>query len=335
MTPIWYRFSRRHVNRAALGLMLGAGLRPALAQTDAGDWPSRPVTILVGYPPGNATDTIARMMAERLAARLRKPFIVENRPGQGSSLAAGAVAKAPPDGHTILLTAPAAMAINPNLYAKLPYDALKDFAPIGMCSWLPYALVVRADAGINSLADLLARARANPGKLSYSSSGNGTISHLLVVLLSQRTDIKLNHIPYKGSAQAHTDLIGGQVDLNFDTITALAPHIKSGRLKAIGTSSLNRTPFAPDVPTVAEQGVAGFEGGAWLGFVGPAGTPRPIVEKLNRELNQILEEPDTRKRMADAGSEILKTTPEEFGTLIRNEFAKWGKVVRESGAKLD
>lgn len=203
----------------------------------------------------------ARLLAEAVRDSLGQ-VIVDNKPGAGGNIGADLVAKAVPDGMTIGIAATATHAVNPWLYARMPYDALKDFAPIGMCSWLPYALVVRADAGINSLADLLARARANPDKLSYSSSGNGTISHLLVVLLSQRADIKLNHIPYKGSAQAHTDLIGGQVDLNFDTITALAPHIKSGRLKAIGTSSLNRTPIAPDVPTVAEQGVAGFEGGA-------------------------------------------------------------------------
>jgi tripartite-type tricarboxylate transporter receptor subunit TctC len=328
---------RRRFGRTALalGVGLGAGLPGAGAQTDTSDWPTRPVTILVGYPPGNATDTIARLIGERLAARLRRPFIIENRPGQGSSIAAGAVAKSAPDGYTLLLTAPAAMAINPNLYAKVPYDALKDFATIGLCSWLPYVLVVRADSGIATLADLLARARAQPGKLTYSSSGNGTISHLLMVLLAQRTDTKFTHVPYKGSAQAHTDLIGGQVDVNFDTITALMPHIRAGRLRPLATSSLNRTPFAPDVPTVAEQGVPGFEGGAWLGFVAAAATPRPIVERLNRELNQILEEPDTRRRMTDAGSEILKTTPEEFAAFIRTEHAKWARVVRESGTKLD
>jgi len=326
---------RRTLSRAALGLGLSAVLPQARGQSDAADYPARAVTVMVGYPPGNATDTIARMIAERFAARLRKPFIIENRPGQGSSLAAGAVARSAPDGHTLLLTAPAAMAINPNLYARVPYDAQRDFAAIGLCSWLPYVLVVRADSGIASLAELLARARSAPGKLTYSSSGNGTISHLLMVLLSQRTDTQFTHVPYKGSAQAHTDLIGGQVDVNFDTITALMPHIRAGRLRALATSSLNRTPFAPDVPTVAEQGVPGFEGGAWLGFVAAAATPRPIIDRLNRELNQILEEPDTRRRMTDAGSEILKSTPEEFASFMRAEQTKWARVVRESGTRLD
>ena len=326
---------RRAFTRAALGLGMAAAARGVIAQADAADYPSRTVSVMVGYPPGNATDTIARLLAERFAARLRRPFIIENRPGQGSSLAAGAVARSNPDGHTLLLTAAAAMAINPALYAKVPYDAQKDFAPIGLCSWLPYVLVVRADAGIGSLAELLARARAQPGRLAYSSSGNGTISQLLMVLLSQRTDTQFTHVPYKGSAQAHTDLIGGQVDVNFDTITALMPHIRAGRLRALATSSLTRTPFAPDVPTVAEQGVPGFEGGAWLGFVAAAATPRPLVDRLNRELNQILEEPDTRRRMADAGSEILKSTPEEFASFMRAEQLKWARVVRESGTRVD
>ena len=328
-------YPRRRFGRTALAIGLAAGGRCVFAQSDGAEYPARTVTVMVGYPPGNATDTIARLLAERFAARFRRPFIIENRPGQGSSLAAGAVARSAPDGHVILLTAPAAMAINPNLYAKVPYDAQKDFAAIGLCSWLPYVLVVRADAGITSLADLLARARANPGKLTYSSSGNGTISHLLMVLLAQRTESQFTHVPYKGSAQAHTDLIGGQVDVNFDTISALMPHIRAGRLRPLATSSLNRTPFAPDVPTVAEQGVPGFEGGAWLGFVAPAATPRPIVERLNRELNQILEEPDTRRRMTDVGSEIIKSTPDEFAAFMRAENTKWARVVRESGTRLD
>ncbi|MBU6271305.1 MAG: tripartite tricarboxylate transporter substrate binding protein [Betaproteobacteria bacterium] len=327
--------ARRAFTRTTLGLSLLAAGHPAGAQGDGAEYPSRTVTVLVGYPPGNATDTIARLLAERFAARLRRPFIIENRPGQGSSLAAGAVARSNPDGHTLLLTAPAAMAINPALYARVPYDPQRDFAPIGLCSWLPYVLVVRADAGIGSLAELLARARAQPGRLSFSSSGNGTISQLLMVLLSQRTDTQFTHVPYKGSAQAHTDLIGGQVDVNFDTITALMPHIRAGRLRALATSSLTRTPFAPDVPTVAEQGVPGFEGGAWLGFVAAATTPRPILDRLNRELNQILDEADTRRRMTDAGSEILKSTPEEFASFIRAEQLKWARVVKESGTRVD
>ena len=308
---------------------------PAQAQTDAADYPTRNVTILVGFPPGTATDTVARILAERFSARLKKPFVIDNKPGQGGSLGAAAAAKAQPDGHTLLMSATAPMSINPHLYAKLTYDPQKDFAPIGLTSWLSYVLVVRPEFGVGTLPELLARARANPGQISFASIGNGTTSHLLMTLLAQRTDTRFNHIPYKGSAQSQTDVMGGQVDMTFDTLVSLMPHVKTGRLKALAVSSLNRSAFAPTVPTVAEQGVAGFDAGAWLGLLAPAGTPKPIVEKLNRELNQILEEPETRRKLIEAGTEILKSSPDEFVAHIRNENVKWGKLVRESGAKID
>ncbi len=305
------------------------------AQTEASDYPMRNVTIIVGFPPGTATDVVTRILAERLAVRLKKPFVIDNKPGQGGSLGAGAAAKAVPDGYTLLMSAPAPLAINPNLYAKLSYDPQKDFAPIGLTSWLSYILVVRPDLGVNTVPELVAKARANPGQISFASIGNGTTSHLLMTMLAQRTETRFNHIPYKGSAQSQTDVIGGQVDMTFDTVTSLLPHVKAGRLKAIAVSSLNRSGFAPNIPTISEQGVPGFDAGAWLGLLAPAGTPRAIVDKLHRELSQILDEPETRKRLADAGTEILKSSPEEFAAHIRSEFLKWGKLVRESGAKID
>ncbi len=308
---------------------------PAQAQVDAADYPSRAVTILVGFPPGTATDTVARILAERFSARLKKPFVIDNKPGQGGSLGAAAAAKATPDGHTLLMSATAPLSINPHLYTKLTYDPQKDFAPIGLTSWLSYVLVARPEFGAGTLPELVAKARANPGQISFASIGNGTTSHLLMTLLAQRTDTRFNHIPYKGSAQSQTDVMGGQVDLTFDTLVSLMPHVKSGRLKALAVSSLNRSAFAPTVPTVAEQGVAGFDAGAWLGLLAPAGTPKAIVEKLHRELNQILEEPETRKKLIEAGTEILKSSPDEFVAHIRNENVKWGKLVRESGAKID
>lgn len=305
------------------------------AQTDAPDYPARNVTIVVGFPPGTATDTVARILAERFAARLKKPFVIDNKPGQGGSLGAAAVAKAPADGHILLMSATAPLSINPHLYAKLTYDPQKDFAPIGLTSWLSYLLVTRPDFGVASLPELIAKARANPGQISFASIGNGTTSHLLMTLLAQRTETRFNHIPYKGSAQSQTDVMGGQVDLTFDTLVSVMPHVKTGRLRALAVSSLNRSAFAPTVPTLNEQGVPGFDAGAWLGLLAPAGTPKPIVDRLNRELNQILEEPETRKKLVDAGTEILKSSPEEFVTHIRNENLKWGKLVRESGAKID
>ncbi|MCX7274241.1 MAG: tripartite tricarboxylate transporter substrate binding protein [Burkholderiales bacterium] len=320
---------------AALAMLALALSPPARAQTEATDYPARNVTIVVGFPPGTATDTVARILAERLAARLRKPFVIDNKPGQGGSLGAAAVAKAAPDGHTLLMSATAPMAINPNLYAKLTYDPQKDFAPIGLTSWLSYILVARPEFGVNSVQELVARARANPGQVSFASIGNGTTSHLLMTLLAQRTETRFNHIPYKGSAQSQTDVMGGQVDLTFDTLVSLMPHVKSGRLKALAVSSLSRSAFAPTIPTVSEQGVPGFDAGAWLGLLAPAGTARAIVDKLNRELNQILDEPETRRKLTDAGTEILKSTPDEFTAHIRAENVKWGRLVRESGAKID
>ena len=328
------RIARRRLAATALVTLVVLCAPLARAQTDT-DYPARPVTVVVGFPPGTATDTVARILAERFAARLRKPFLVENKPGQGGSIGAASASKAAPDGYTLLMSATAPMAINPNLYTRLPYDSLKDFAPIGLTSWLPYILVVRQDAGISTLPELLARARANPGKVSYASIGNGTTSHLLMTMLSQRTDTQFNHVPYKGSAQAQTDLLGGQVDLTFDTMVSLLPHVKAGKLKALAVSSPRRSPFAPDVPTVSEQGAPGFDAGAWLGLLAPAGTPRPIVDRLNGELNAILDEPDTRRRLTEVGTEILKSTPDEFVAHIRAEHAKWGRLVRESGAKIE
>lgn len=299
------------------------------------DYPSKTVSVIVGFPPGTATDTVARVLCERLTARLGRPFIVDNRPGQGGSMGAAAAANAAPDGYTLVVSATAPLAINPNLYPKLSYDPRRDFAPIGLHSWLPYVLVTNPRTGINSLQELLARAKANPDQLTYASIGNGSTSHLLMTMLLQQTGVKVVHIPYKGSAQSQTDLIAGLVDLTFDTMVTVMPHVKSGRLKALATSGISRSQFAPEIPTVDEQGVSGFDAGAWLGLLAPAGTPKPIVDKLNKELNLILAEPDTRKRLLGLGSEPLKSTPEEFAAHIRSEYAKWGQRVRESGAKIE
>ncbi len=323
-------------HRAISGMMvlLTAWSAPhAVAQTTA-DYPAKPVTMIVGFPPGTATDSVGRILGERLGARLGKPFIVDNKPGQGGSIGAAAAAKAPPDGYTLLVSATAPLATNPHLYSKLPYDSSRDFAPIGLHSWLPYALVVNPNARITTFAELVERAKAEPGKLSYASIGNGTTSHLLMSMLMELTGTKMSHIPYKGSAQAQTDLIGGHVDMTFDTMVSVMPHVKAGTLKALAVSTLSRSKFAPEIPTLSELGVSGFDAGAWLGLLAPAGTPKPIVEKLNRELNAILDEPETQKRLLALGAEILKSTPDEFAAYIKNESEKWGNLVRQSGAKV-
>ena len=324
-------------NRAISGMMvlLTAWTAPAVMAQTTADYPGKPVTMIVGFPPGTATDSVGRILGERLGARLGKPFIVDNKPGQGGSIGAAAAAKASPDGYTLLLSATAPLAINPHVYSKLPYDSLRDFAPVGLHSWLPFVLVVNSNTRINTFADLIVRAKAEPDKLTFASIGNGTTSHLLMAMLTQRTGTKMNHIPYKGSAQAQTDLIGGQVDMTFDTMVSVMPHVKAGTLKALAVSTLSRAKFAPEIPTLNELGVTGFDAGAWLGLLAPAGTPKPIVEKLNRELNAILDEPETQKRLLALGAEILKSTPDEFAAHIKSEREKWGNLVRQSGAKVE
>ena len=315
-----------------VALLFGAAA--AQAQS-AADYPSKTISIVVGFPPGTATDTVARLLCERLTPRLGKPCVIDNKPGQGGSIGAAFAAQAAPDGHTLVLSATAPLAINPNLYAKLAYDPRKDFAPIGLVSWLPFVLVTNPRTGINNLQDMIARANANPDKLTYASIGNGSTSHLLMSMLLQQSGMKIVHVPYKGSAQSQTDLIAGQVDFTFDTMLTAMPHVRSGRLKALATSGKTRSPFAPEIPTVAEQGLASFDAGAWLGLLAPAGTPKAIVERLNRELNAALAEPETRKRLLDQGSEPMSSTPEEFTAHIASELTKWGQRVRDSGAKIE
>lgn len=319
----------------AIGLAAWGLTHNVLAQNAAADYPNKPVTIIVGFPPGTATDSVARVLSQRFTQKLGKTFLVDNKPGLGGSIGAAAGAKSAPDGYTLLLTATAPLAINPHIYPKLAYDPLRDFAPIGLTTWLPYAMVVNSNAKVNTFQEFMARAKANPGEINYASIGNGTTSHLLVTMLMQRTNTKLNHIPYKGSGQAQADLIGGAVDMTFDTLVSIMPHVKSGKLKALAVSTLNRSKYAPEIPTLNELGVAGFDAGAWLGLVAPAGTPKPIIDKLNTELNAILVEPQTQKRLLDMGSELMKSTPEEFTAHIKAEGEKWGKLVRESGAKIE
>jgi tripartite-type tricarboxylate transporter receptor subunit TctC len=308
---------------------------PLVQAQDSTNWPAKPVTLVVGFPPGTATDSVARVLAERFSARMGQSFVIDNKPGQGGSVGAAAAAKAKPDGYTFVVSATAPMSINPYVYPRLGYDPIKDFSPVGIHTWLPYAIVVNAQSKINTYAELRAAALAHPGQLTYASIGNGTTSHLIVLLLQQRTGLKLTHVPYKGSAQAQTDLIGGQVDMTFDTVVSMLPHIKSGKLRPLAVSTLKRSPLLPDVPTLHELGVNQFEVGAWLGILAPAGTSRSIVDKLNSELNLALEDEGVKTKLTAMGSEVLKNTPDEFATFIRSENERWSKLVRETGAKID
>ena len=319
-------------------VVTGAWLLWPLAHAQAQDattWPSKPVTFVVGFPPGTATDSVARVLADRFTTRLGQSFVIDNKPGQGGSVGAAAAAKAKPDGYTFVVSATAPMSINPYVYPRLTYDPIKDFAPVGIHTWLPYAIVVNASTSIQTYQDLKNAATADPGKMTFASIGNGTTSHLIMMLLQQRTGMKLTHVPYKGSSQAQTDLIGGQVDLTFDTVVSMLPHIKSGKLRPLAVSTLKRSPLLPDVPTLHELGVSNFEVGAWLGMLAPAGTPKPIIDKLNLELNLALDDDTVRNKLMAMGSEILKSTPDEFGAFIRKENDRWSKLVRETGARID
>ena len=303
---------------------------------NSSSYPEKNVSIVVGFPPGTATDTVARILAERFATKFGKSFIIDNRPGQGGSLGAGVAAAAAPDGHTLLLSATAPFATNPHLYSKLNYDSRKSFAPIGLVSWLPYVMVTNPKSGLQSVTDLIEKAKAEPDKYTYASIGNGATSHLLMSMFTSQAGIKMVHVPYKGSSQSQTDVIGGQVDVTFDTVLTLMPHIKAGKLKALATGGLTRTSFLPDTPTLDELGLKGFNGGAWLGLFAPAGTPKPIVERLHKELNSALQDPEIIKRLQGLGSEILMSkSPTEFDEFLQVEYVKWGQRVRESGAKIE
>ncbi|BDW10844.1 MFS transporter [Polynucleobacter sp. SHI8] len=321
------------MNKMILLLCFFVVAMQAKAQTN---YPDKNVTMIVGFPPGTATDTVARIMAERFAVKFGKPFIIDNKPGQGGSLGAGVAAASAPDGHTLLLSATAPFATNPHLYSKLNYDSRKSFAPIGLVTWLPYVMVTNPKSGINSLQDLIDKAKAEPDKYTYASIGNGATTHLMMSMFCSQAGIKMVHVPYKGSSQSQTDVIAGQVDVTFDTVLTLQPHIKAGKLKALATGGLTRTSFLPDVPTVDELGLKGFNGGAWLGLFAPAGTPKAIVERLHRELNLTMQEPEVVKKLQGLGSEtLLSKNPAEFEEFIQNEYIKWGQRVKESGAKIE
>lgn len=307
---------------------------PAAHAADAADWPQRPVTLYLGFPPGTSTDMVARLLGEQFSRRWGQPVIVENKPGVGGSLGAAAAARMPPDGYTLLLSASGPMSINPHVYKDVGYDSTRSFAPITQTTWLPYALVVRPDFKARTLQELIALARSEPGKLTYASTGVGTNSHLIMAILQAKTGMKLTHVPYKGSSQSQADVLGGNVDMTFDTLASELAMIQSKRLLPLAVSKAQRTDLAPDVPTVAEQGFPNFEVGAWLGLFAPAGTPDAIVRKVFDTTQQVMADPAVRQKLIALGSEVrLSDSPAAFAAMMRDDYAMWGKVVEETGAK--
>lgn len=298
-------------------------------------YPEKPVTMIIGYPPGQATDIVGRLVAEKLGQRLGQPFIVENKPGQGASLALAQLAKEKPDGYTMVLSATAAYVTNPHLYKSVGYDTLKDFQPIGTVIDFPLVMVARADAPFDDFEGFLKYARQNPGKLNHTSSGSGTLSHLGMELLQRETGTELIHIPYKGSARAMTDIAAGNVDVGIETVTVTKPFIESGRLKLLGVTVSNRLKLYPDTPTLDELGVKGFNVAAWLGMVFPAGTPEERVKVINDELQAILQTPEIAAQLESVGALPRPSSTEEFAQLLKREYATWGEIVKQSGAKVD
>jgi tripartite-type tricarboxylate transporter receptor subunit TctC len=320
-------------------------LKPALlvlallcAASAAADdtYPAKPIRILVGFSPGGGTDIMARIVAPRMSERLGQPVIIENRPGAGGNLATEAVAKAAPDGYTLLMGTIAALAINPSLYKNLPFDSAKDLAPISLGVSLANVVVVNSSLAVKTLPELIALAKQQPGKISYASSGNGTAGHLSGALFESMANVSLLHVPYKSGGQAMTDLIGGQVNMSFAAAPGAIPQIKSGKIRALAVTTRTRSAFLPDVPTVAEAaGITGYESSNWYGLVGPARLPKPIVDKLNAAMVATLNEPATREKLALQGLEATPGSPEEFSTFLRAELAKWAKVVKDTGSQPD
>jgi len=316
--------------------VLFAALAAALAvQAGAQAFPSKPARIVNPFAPGGATDIIARHMAAKLTEAWGQSVVVENRAGASGALGVEHVAKSAPDGYTLLIATQTTHAANPALYAKLPYDAAKDFAPLTLAGSTPLALLVHPTMDARDVKGLIAFAKANPGKLSYASGGNGTSQHLTMELLKTMTGTFMVHIPYKGAGPAMTDFLGGQVNLMFDNLPTAMPHVKSGKLRALAVSTAKRSALAPELPTMAEAGLAGFDLATWFAFFAPAATPREITEKISADMRRALAAADTKERLTGIGVDVAGGTPEELGRFHRAELAKWAKIVKDSGAKLD
>jgi tripartite-type tricarboxylate transporter receptor subunit TctC len=315
-------------------LVLAAALASHATESVAEDYPSRPVRVIVPFSPGGAVDGPMRLIAQELGKRLGQAVVVENKPGAGATIGTDVVAKAIPDGYTLLL-ASQTNAISATLYSKLPFDAIEDFTPIALIGREPGVVVVNPALPVSTLAQLIAYVKERPGQLDYASSGNGSGQHLFAALLASRTGMKLNHVPYKGSGQATTDLLSGVVAMAIPGTAGMVGHIKAGKLRALAVTGATRSPELPDVPTVMESGVPDFEAYVWMGLLAPKGTPAPIVERLNREVVAVLREDAVQRYMATAGIEIVGSTPSEFGRFFRAEKELWAKVIRDTGAKID
>ena len=298
-------------------------------------YPAKPVRLVVGFPAGGGVDVIARQLAQELARPLGQSVVVDNRPGAAGNIAAELTAKSPPDGHTLMIGNVGTLTINPSLYHKLPFDSLRDFAPVSLVATVMLVVVVHPSLPVKNLRELVTLARGRPGQLNFGSAGSGGITHLAAELLKAQNGIALVHVPYKGSAPAFTDLVGGHLQVMIDSIPVPLPLVQAKRLRALAVTATRRSPALPEVPTTAEAGLPQFVASGWQGIVAPAGTPAAIVARLNGDIGRVLNQPEFRDKLILQGSDPAPGTPEQFGAFIRSELAKWAEVVRASGAKLD
>ncbi|OYU48402.1 MAG: ABC transporter substrate-binding protein [Rhizobiales bacterium PAR1] len=323
--------TRRNVLKVSAGLGLAALTRPALAQT----FPTRPISLVVPFTPGGSTDILARLLALKIEAATGQTVITENKAGAGGSIGSAAVAHAAPDGHTLLLGHIGTLAVNPSLYVRLPYDPLKSFAPIGMIARVHNVLAVAPDLPVKSVADLIAYAKARPGALNYASGGKGSAAHIATEAFADAAGIKLEHVPYRGTAPAVQDLLGGRIQLMLTGAPVLLPFIRESKLRGLGVSGLMRIAAAPELPTLAEAALPGFEASQWYGLVAPAATPPAILDRLAGILNAALADPETVAKLAPQGADVWPMTPVEFRTHIGAEIARWGGLIRRAGITPD
>ncbi len=323
------------MNKNILKAVTATGLALCAFGAAAADaYPTKPIKWVVPFPPGGAMDSMARTLGEKLSASMKQPVIVENRPGAGGSIGSNLVAKAAPDGHTIMIVS-IGQAVNPSIYPKLPYDAAKDFEPVSLVGIVPNLLVAHPSVKAGNVKELIALAKAQPGKISYASAGNGTTVHLAAELFSSMAGVDIMHVPYKGSAPAVTDLMGGQVDIMFDSLSSARPYVESGKLKALAVTTAKRSSAFPNVPTVAESGLPGYELSGWYAVFVPAKTPKPVVDRLHAELVKALKQDDVRARFALLGAEPVGSSPQELAATVKTETARWEKIVRERNIKAD
>ncbi|MBS0451896.1 MAG: tripartite tricarboxylate transporter substrate binding protein [Proteobacteria bacterium] len=320
------------LSRRALLALASASLFSVAAQAQG--WPAKPIRLIVPFPPGGGTDMITREVANKMAA-FGYTFVVENRPGSGGNLGVDAAAKAPADGYTLVMGQTSNVAINATLYAKLPYDPVKDLTPVALVATSPLVIVTGAGSPFKTIADVVKAAKEKPGSINYATSGNGTVSHLAAESFQRAAGITLTHIPYKGAAQGATDVMSGQVQLYLSTVPTLLGFIKSGKMRPLAVTSLQRVDDIKDVPTVAESGYKNFESTTWFGILGPANLPKDVVAKLNADFNKALKDPKLEKQLNDQGADVATGTPEQFAKLVREDIPRWGKLVKESGAKVD